>query len=116
MTLETKLNIVREFKNGMKICDIAQKLDLPQTTVRTIVADKDRILEAVKNAQSLKSSVIRKRHGIIAEMETLLKIWCDNQVRVKNCPVDQNTICNKAKLIFTRLKEEAGDMAKMRVL
>ena len=45
-------------------------------------------------------------------METMLKLWCDNQVRVKNCPVNQNTVCYQAKLIFERLKEEAGETAK----
>ncbi|XP_023232705.1 tigger transposable element-derived protein 1-like [Centruroides sculpturatus] len=45
-------------------------------------------------------------------METMLKLWCDNQVNVKNCPVDQNTVCSQAKLIFERLKEDAGEVAK----
>lgn len=42
----------------------------------------------------------------------LLKAWCENQVNVKNCPVDQNTICSKAKQIFDKLKEEAGNDEK----
>lgn len=45
-------------------------------------------------------------------METFLKLWCDNQVSVKNCPVDQNTVCFQAKHIFEKLKEEAGVSAK----
>ncbi|XP_023210893.1 tigger transposable element-derived protein 1-like, partial [Centruroides sculpturatus] len=91
---------------------LAKKFDLLESTVRTIIKGKEKILEAVKNAQSLNSSIIRKRHGIIAEMETMLKLWCDNQVNVKNCPVDQNTVCSQAKLIFERLKEDAGEVAK----
>lgn len=72
----------------MKTCEIAQKYNLAYTTVHTIIRDKDKILDAVKNAQSLKSSIIRKRHGIIAEMEILLKTWCESQVNVKRCLVD----------------------------
>ncbi|XP_023243487.1 tigger transposable element-derived protein 1-like [Centruroides sculpturatus] len=45
-------------------------------------------------------------------MKIMLKLWCDNQVNVKNCPVDQNTVCSQAKLIFERLKEDAGEVAK----
>ncbi|CAL1532866.1 unnamed protein product [Lymnaea stagnalis] len=102
-----------DFDGGMKICEIAEKLDLPHSTVRTIIKDKQRILEALKNAHSLNSSVIRKRHGIIAEMETLLKVWCENQMRVNNCAVDQSVVCSEAKRIFARLKEQAGDAAKV---
>ncbi|VDP34671.1 unnamed protein product [Soboliphyme baturini] len=32
--------------------------------------------------------------------------------KVKNCPVDQNTVCNQAKPIFERSKEEAGEAGK----
>lgn len=66
----------------------------------------------MKNAQSLNSSIICKCHGFIAEMETMLQLCCDNQVRVKNGPVDQDTVCYQAKLMFKRLKEKTGDTAK----
>ena len=59
----------------------------------------------------MNSSISRKRHGIIAQIETLLQSWCDNQVRVKNCPVDQNTVCFQVKQIFETLKE-AGEAAE----
>ncbi|CAH0719439.1 unnamed protein product, partial [Brenthis ino] len=42
----------------------------------------------------------------------MLQLWCDNQVSLKNCPVDQKTVCFQAKQIFQRLKEEAGEAAK----
>lgn len=112
LSLECKLNIIKDYDAKIKICELAKKFDLPESTVRSITKSKEKILEAVKNAQSLNSSIIRKRHGIIAEMETLLKLWCDNQVTVKNCPVDQNTVCFQAKQIFEKLKDEAGEMAK----
>lgn len=44
--------------------------------------------------------IIHKRHGSSAEIEAMVKLWCDNQVNVKNYPVDQNTMCYQAKLIF----------------
>lgn len=42
-------------------------------------------------------------------MKVLLNIWCDNQLNVKSCPIDQKTIRNQAKLSFTKLKEKVGD-------
>ena len=105
LTLECKLNITKVFDAQIKICELTKKFELLESTVRTIIKDKERIIEAVKNAQSLNSSIIRKYHGIITEMETMMKLWCDNQVRVKNCPVNQKTVCYQANLIFERLKE-----------
>lgn len=113
--MECKLNIIKDFEAKVKICELAKKFDLPESTVRTVVKGKEKIMTAVKDSQSLNSSIIRKRHGIIAQMETLLQSWCDNQVRVKNCPVDQNTVCFQAKQIFEKLKEEAGEAAENEV-
>lgn len=97
-TLECKLNIIKDFDAQMNICELAKKFELSESTVRAIIKDKQKILTAVKNSQSLNSSIIRKYHSIIAEMGTMLILWCNNQVRVKNCLVDQNvrfkTRCN----------------------
>nr|XP_022905269.1 tigger transposable element-derived protein 1-like [Onthophagus taurus] len=112
LTLDYKLNIIKGFDSSMKVCELARKFDLSESSIRTIIKDKETILTAVKNTQSLNSTIIRKRHGIIAEMESILKSWCDNQVHVKNCPVDQNTVCSQAKLIFEKLKEKAGEAVK----
>ena len=113
--MEFKLNIIKDCEAKIKNCKLTKKFDLPELTVRTVVKDKEKNMNAVKDSQSLNSSIIRKRHGIIAQMETLLQSWCDNQVRVKNCPVDQNTVCFQAKQIFEKLKEETGEAAKNQV-
>lgn len=74
ISLECKYNIIKDFDNRMKICELAKKFELPESTVRTIIKDNERILDMVKNAQSLNSSIISKRHGIIAEIEKMLKL------------------------------------------
>lgn len=51
LTLELKHNIIKDFEGGIKPCEIAQKFNLAYTTVHTIIKDKDKILDAVKNAQ-----------------------------------------------------------------
>lgn len=95
----------------MKPFEIAIKMDLALTTVTTIIKDKNRLLSEIKTAASLSNTIIRKRHGVIAKMESWLKMWCDNQVEVKQCPVTQNRICNEAQIIFKRLKSETGENA-----
>ncbi|GAB6025572.1 hypothetical protein CHUAL_011302 [Chamberlinius hualienensis] len=70
----------------MNICELVR------IYIRKTIKDKEKTFNAVKNAQPLALSVIRKWDGLIAHMETILKLWCDNQVKVKNYPVDQNTV------------------------
>lgn len=42
----------------------------------------------------------------------MLKLWCDNWGNVKNCAIDENTVCSQVKVIFEGLKEKAGEIAK----
>lgn len=43
-----------------KMCELAKKSELPQPTARCIIKDKQKILNAVNNAKSLNSSIIRQ--------------------------------------------------------
>ena len=74
LTLECKLNITKDFDAKIKICELAKKFELPESTVRTIIKDKERILVAVKNAQSLNSSIIHKCHGITDFLQNVSSI------------------------------------------
>lgn len=42
----------------------------------------------------------------------MLNACCDTEVKEKNCPVDQNTMCSQAKWIFEKLSEESGETVK----
>lgn len=41
LTLKYKLNIIKDFDAQMKICELAKKFELPQSTVRTIIKYKE---------------------------------------------------------------------------
>ena len=65
LTLESKLNIIKDFDAQMKICKLAKKFELPEFTVRTIIKDKERVLGAVKNAifiLELKNNLLASRY------------------------------------------------------
>ncbi|VDK60243.1 unnamed protein product [Anisakis simplex] len=110
LSLECKIDIINEFDGGMKICEIGRKMDLAESTVRTVIKDRERIRAAVESDQCLNSSVIR--HEIFNKMERMLKSWYRSQIRMNNHCIDQSTVCRQAKWIFERLKEEAGETAK----
>lgn len=75
---ECKLNIIDDFDNGIKICELAKKFELPESAERTTIKNDERILDRAKNARSSNSSGIGKRAGMMAEMETMPKLWRDN--------------------------------------
>lgn len=112
LTLKTKINIIKNYENGEKVLQISKNLNLPTTTVRTIIKDKKRIIAASKTTSTLHSTtIIRNRHGIIAQMEGTLKKWCDEQAE-QNINLTRNVICTKARSLFDALKKDYGEVAK----
>lgn len=67
--LKCKLDIIKAFDGKMKICELPRKFKLSESTV---IKDKQKILNAVKSAQSLNSSKILKCCVLVANMETML--------------------------------------------
>lgn len=66
-SLQCELYIINDFEAKIKICELAKKFDLPESTGRTVIKGKEKIMSAVKDSQSLNSTIIRKRYGIIAQ-------------------------------------------------
>lgn len=52
-----------------------------QSTVLTILKDKDRVKETMKVSTSFKAIVTIQRKGLFNEMDKLLLIWFDDQVK-----------------------------------
>lgn len=103
LTLQAKVHIIKDYDGGEKACEISKKYLLPESTVRSILKDKKRILAAVKNSALLNASTIRNRHGIISQMESTLKVWCENQIK-DNVSLTQQNVCAQALRIFESLK------------
>jgi hypothetical protein len=61
VSLEIKHTIVKLAENGESNTEIARKLELPRTTVVTILKDKLRILEEVKCRAPLQTKYIRRQ-------------------------------------------------------
>ncbi|CAG0894953.1 unnamed protein product [Darwinula stevensoni] len=90
---KTKHEIIKLSDGGMKACEIAAKTNLDQRNVRTIIKDKERLLSEVKSARPMNYTIIRKRHGLVAEMEPT---WKDAGQRIgvtalKRGLLDQDT-------------------------
>ena len=76
-----KMKVIKQYEGGKKVSVIARDLQLPHSTVSTILKDKERIHEAVKGSALMRSTVITKqRTGPIHEMEKLLNVWIESQL------------------------------------
>ena len=76
-----KMTVIKQYERGKKVSVIARDLQLPHSTVSTILKDKERIHEAVKGSALMRSTVITKqRTGPIHEMEKLLNVWIESQL------------------------------------
>ncbi|XP_067932973.1 tigger transposable element-derived protein 1-like [Watersipora subatra] len=111
ISFERKVSIIKQLDAGEKMVSVARAYNLNRSTVGTIYKQKDCIMEHVKGAVPMQSTIISKKRGkIIEEMEKLLTIWLDDQQR-RRFPLSLLLIQEKAKSIFEDVKAKAGESA-----
>ncbi len=96
---------------GNSNAEIGRRLGLARQTVSTVFMSKEKILNEVKSATPMNTTVIRKRDNIIAEMENILVLWIEEQTS-HNVPLSQSLIQSKALTLFNSIKATKGDEAK----
>lgn len=75
LTFSTKVEIINRAESGESLASIACAFNLSHSTVSTIVQNKQKTLDYVKNSGSLNSFIMSKKRGIIMEkMEKLLTL------------------------------------------
>ncbi|XP_076054507.1 putative CENPB DNA-binding domain-containing protein 1 [Oratosquilla oratoria] len=105
--LYTKIIVIKQHERGKKVNVIARDMKLSHSTVSTILKDKEKIREAVKGP--MQSTLLTKqRFGPIHEMEKLLHIWMEDQIK-KRTPLSLFTVQTKTKSLFQTLKERSGE-------
>ncbi|XP_067945124.1 tigger transposable element-derived protein 1-like [Watersipora subatra] len=111
ISFETKVSIIKKLDAGKKMVSIAWAYNLNRLTVGTIYKQKDHIMEHVKGAVPMQSTIIsKKRWKIIEEIEQLLTIWFEDQQRWRS-PLSLLLIQEKAKSIFEDVKAKPRESA-----
>ena len=101
ITMETKVDIIKRHKKGEKCVDIARVYQMNESTIRTFIKDKERIIQHVKSAAPMQSTIISKRRGhLIEEMENLLQTWIKDS-RQQRIPISLMLIQEKALSLRT---------------
>ncbi|XP_053646540.2 tigger transposable element-derived protein 1 isoform X2 [Cherax quadricarinatus] len=110
LTLNKKLEMITLGEKGFTMTEIGRKLGLARQTVSTIVNAKEKVLDQVKSSTPLNTKVIRKRDGLIADMEKVLLVWIEKQSS-QNLSLTRGIIQDKALSIFNSMKAERGEKA-----
>lgn len=99
--LQTKLNIIECVNSGEKKTKVAEKFSIALSTLSTILKNKEKIYDAVANANfSVKSKRMRAANN--EELEIQLLEWFKN-VRHSNIPVSGPLIKEKASIFANNL-------------
>uniref|UniRef100_A0AAQ5X1R0 HTH CENPB-type domain-containing protein n=1 Tax=Amphiprion ocellaris TaxID=80972 RepID=A0AAQ5X1R0_AMPOC len=111
ISFEMKVAIIKKLDAGEKMVSVARAYNMNRSTIGTIYKQKDRIMEHVKGAVPMQSTIISKKRGkILEEMEKLLTIWLEDQQQ-RRIPLSLMLIQEKAKSIFEDVKAKAGESA-----
>ncbi|XP_069396460.1 tigger transposable element-derived protein 1-like [Delphinus delphis] len=107
--METKVKIIERVERGEKVVDIACSYNMNCSTIGTILKNTDKIMEHVKSAVSMMSTIISKKHGKeMEEMEKLLSVWTQNQHQ-RRVPLSLMPIQKKAKSLYEDLKKHSEE-------
>ena len=104
LTMETKLEIIKKYEDGMRLSAIAKEYGRNPSTIGTILKQK----EAIKAATPSKGTTVMssKRSHINDDMERLLLIWIKDK-EIAGDTLTEAAICHKASAIFEDLVKEA---------
>jgi hypothetical protein len=66
-TIETKLEIIRRAESGESLTSVGRSVNLSQSTVYSVVKEKDKIKDHARNAGNMQSTIMSKRRGAVIE-------------------------------------------------
>lgn len=112
LTLEIKMKILNRMESGVGATEVGREFDISESTVRTIVKNKEKI---VLSSQSVGTSIAatkvnRSRSSIMEKMEHLLSVWVED-MNQRRMPLSQAVIMVKAKSLFDDIKKKEEEFS-----
>lgn len=104
LSLKDKIEILKEFDRsaGLTKVELAKKLDIPVSTLKTIVYDRKKIEDRAAACGSFASKKLRVQEGKFPEVEDILITFL-TQCRASNIPVSGPLLMEKAQEIAVKL-------------
>jgi hypothetical protein len=108
LNLQEKLELIKLSEQDTSHPDIGHKLGTPRSSVSSILKVKDKVLDEIKKATPVHTKHIRKRDGLIADIEKVLKVWIQDQTS-HNIPLSTGIFQARALDLFNAIKAQRGD-------
>ncbi|TEA25720.1 hypothetical protein DBR06_SOUSAS2510164, partial [Sousa chinensis] len=94
---------------GEKMVDVAHSYNMNRSTIGTILKNKNKVMEHVKSAVPMMSTIIAKKCGkLMEEMEKLISVWMQDQHQCR-VPLSLMLIQEKAKSLYEDLKKKHSE-------
>ena len=91
--------------------DVAHSYNMNRSTIGTILKNTDKIMEHVKSAVPMMSTIISKHGKVMEEMENLLSVWMQDQHQHR-VPLSLMLILEKTKSLYEDLKKKHSEVSK----
>jgi len=116
LTLATKMQIIHDKDNGMKISEISLKYNVPKSTVCGLMSRKASLLPIAANIPGTRmETTSRIQTQLWSELDVTVGQWCLRQVNRRVC-LSRAIIIAQAKQVHAAICEESQQMQTMRVL
>ena len=106
--LEEKLDVIRRYDRGESTNAIRGALNFPESTLRTIRKDREKILSAVKAGASALATKVGAQPEIMVRMEKMMATWM-TQRKHQGLSVTYDESRGKALEVFDHLKKQKED-------
>lgn len=108
LTLEMKLEVIKKKEQGWGNTKIGRAMGLRESTVRTILKQKEQIEKLKKSYGASKvDERKRKTSAEIVAMERYLSIWI-NRKESEGVPLDKKSIMEQAKIFYVMICKKNG--------
>lgn len=108
LALDVKLDILRRHDDGQRTGEISKVLNLANSTVSTVLKNKDAIRNAAENVSDISAKRITKtRDNVMEETERLLTLWV-NDINRRSGSLAVSAVQEKALSLFEDCKKRLG--------
>ena len=77
--MEEKLDVIRRYDRGESTSAIRGALNFPESTLRTIRKDREKILATVKSGASTLSTKISGQSSLMVRLEKMIYTWMSHR-------------------------------------
>ena len=107
--------IIKRHENGASYAKISRDKEVPESTIRRLVKNKDELRKQSINSPSQNAKLAtRIRSRAMIKMEHLLMIWIEHNVQ-NSIPMSLNCIKSEALILYEKVKCELCDKTENEV-